>query len=218
MSNATPETSDEEQLYRLLARTRQLHSAVAKLTSDIVPVAETRFIVSFQSGVLSIEHAISASALLKLELYASGFSLYRPQFETLVRGIWLLHAADDKWVAKLSLPLTVENAAKANQTPMLNEMLVELDNSEAPKHLVVQLVQYRDVTWKALNSFAHGGIHPISRTIEGYPPRLAMDAVRNSNALVATAAQLISIVSCESPDMEMVRQLHTDFKDCIPII
>jgi hypothetical protein len=208
----------DEGLSKLLDRTRQLHNAVARLTSETIPATDARFVVSFQSTILSIEHAVGAYLLLTQTLHASGFSLYRLQFETLVRGIWLLHAANDNWVNRLSQPLTIESADRANQTPMLKEMLGQLDRSDAPDHLVQTLKQYRDVTWKALNSFAHGGLHPIARTIEGYPPELAHDAVRNSNGLITIAAQLIAIVSNEGPDMDPVRQLHLEFADCIPVI
>jgi hypothetical protein len=78
---------------------------------------------------------------------------------------------------------------------MLKEMLVQLDKSNAPDHLVQTLTHYRDITRAALNSFAHGGLHPIARTIEGYPPELAHDAIRNSNGLTTIAAQLNFIVS-----------------------
>ena len=165
-----------------------------------------------------MEHAIGAYLLMTQDLYGPGFSLHRPQFETLVRAVWLLHAATDKWVEKLSQPLTVENAKKADQTPMLRDMLEQLDKSEAPAHLVQQLTQFRDVTWKALNSFAHGGIHPIARTIEGYPPDLAIDAIRNSNALVTIAAQLTLIVADEDPDLEPIREIVSEFSDCIPTV
>jgi hypothetical protein len=217
MVKQTSKAPGKEQLHELLDRTQQFHVAVAELTSAMVPIADTRFIVSFQSGILSLEHAFGAYLLLTQDLYGPGFSLHRPQFETLVRGVWLLHAATDTWVEKLSQPLTVKSAKKADQTPMLRDMLEQLGKSDAPAHLVQQLAQFRDVTWKALNSFAHGGIHPIARTIEGYPPELAIDAIRNSNALVTIAAQLVLIVSCESPDMEPIRQLVSEFGDCIPI-
>lgn len=40
---------------------------------------------------------------------------------------------------------------------MLAEMLKQLEASEdAPGQIVEQLKQSRDVTWKALNSYAHG--------------------------------------------------------------
>jgi len=121
-------------------------------------------------------------------------------------------------VEKLSQPLTIDTAKKANQLPMLAEMLGQLDKSRAPSHLVQQLIQFRDVLWKDLSSFAHGGIHPISRTIEGYPPELVIGAIRNSNALVTIAAQLISIVTSEPPTTEPVRKLVDEYTDCIPIV
>jgi hypothetical protein len=217
MKQTTSQVGDEE-LSRLLDRTRRLHNTVARLTSETVPEADARFVAAFQSATLSMEHAVSAYLLLTQTLHASGFSLYRLQLETLVRGIWLLHAATDNWVEKLSQTLTIENANRANQMPMFKDMFDQLEKSNAPDHLVQTLTQYRDVTLKALNSFAHGGLHPIARTIEGYPPQLAYDAVRNSNGLVMIAAQLIAIVSNEGPDMDPVRKLHDEFADCIPLV
>lgn len=101
---------------------------------------------------------------------------------------------------------------------MVAEMLKQLDASDAPAQLIEQLKQYRDVAWKALNSFAHGGIHPLAGTVSGYPPQLTIDALRNSNGLLAIAAQLAAILSGDSRNMEPVRQLHVEFSDCIPII
>ncbi|WP_409364299.1 DUF6988 family protein [Burkholderia sp. Bp9031] len=42
--------------------------------------------------------------LITSGLHASGFSLLRPQYESLVRGIWLLYAAFENCVARLSAP------------------------------------------------------------------------------------------------------------------
>ena len=136
MVKQTSKAPGKEQLHELLDRTQQFHVAVAELTSVMVPIADTRFIVSFQSGILSLEHAFGAYLLLTQDLYGPGFSLHRPQFETLVRGVWLLHAATDTWVEKLSQPLTVKSAKKADQTPMLRDMLEQLGKSDAPAHLV----------------------------------------------------------------------------------
>jgi len=101
---------------------------------------------------------------------------------------------------------------------MLADMLKQLDDSSAPKHLVDQLKEFRDVTWKALNSYIHGGIHPLSRMISGYPPDLSFDVLRNSNALVAIAAQLTAIATGDKTNMTPVHQIHKDFADCLPII
>ncbi|WP_436225620.1 DUF6988 family protein [Cupriavidus necator] len=48
------------------------------------------------------------------------------------------------------------------------------------------------------------------------PRQLAIDALRNSNALVCIAAQLASIL-CDPENPQPVRQLHIDFADCVPL-
>jgi hypothetical protein len=44
-----------------------------------------------------------------------------------VSGVWLVHAASDAWVDKLGEPLTVQSAKRANEGPMLADMLKELN-------------------------------------------------------------------------------------------
>ncbi|MGH8790539.1 MAG: DUF6988 family protein [Cupriavidus necator] len=167
---------------------------------------------------MSIEHAAGALVLLGNGLYAPGFTLLRPQYESLVRGIWLLYAATENWVDKLGAALTQETAKRGNEAEGFADMLKQLESSDAPRHLIDQLKQYRDVAWKALNSYAHGGLHPLARTVSGYPPQLAIDVLRNSNALVSIAAQLAAILSGDVRNMQPVRQLHVDFADCIPVV
>lgn len=209
----------EAQLSTALDRTAQLHEAVAAHVSGLIPYPEKRFVVSFQAGLLSLDHARGALILIGNELGTSALSLLRPQYESLVRGIWLLHAATDNWVDKFGEPLTVESARRANEGPMLAEMLKQLDASDAPAQLVDQLQQFKDVSWKALSSYTHGGLHPLARTLSGFPMQLAIDAMRNSNGLVCIAAQLAAILTGDPHrNMPAVRRLHTDFADCIPII
>jgi len=157
----------EEKLLTAIDRTTQLHEAVAAHIASLIPYPEKRFVVSFQAGLLSLDHAMGALILIGNGLGTSALSLLRPQYESLVRGIWLLHAATDTWVDKLGEPLTVESARRANEGPMLAEMLKQLDASEAPAHIVEQLRQFKDVSWKALSSYTHGGLHPLARTLSG---------------------------------------------------
>ncbi|WP_244112297.1 DUF6988 family protein [Burkholderia cepacia] len=210
-------TMNENRLSATLNQTIQLHRAVAAHIGSLVPAEGERFAVSLQAGLLSIEHSMGAVMLIDSGLYASGFSLLRPQYESLVRGVWLLYAASENWVAKLSAPLTEENARRANEGLMLADMLKELDTSDAPTFLLEQVNKFRDVAWKALNSYAHGGLHPLARTASGYPPQLTIDVLKNSNGLTCIAAQLASVLSGDPENMQPVRQLHIDFADCIPI-
>lgn len=209
----------EEKLKKLLRRTADFHKAVQTHAGNLNPFEDCRSLVSFQAGLLSLEHATGAFALININLLPSAYALMRSQYESLVRGIWLLHAANDTWVEKLGEPLTVETARRANEAPMLAEMLKGLEASNtAPQGIVGQLKEYRDVTWKALNSYAHGGLHPLARTVSGYPAQLNYDVVRNSNAIVALTAQLLSILTGNHRQMEPVRKLHVEFADCLPIL
>lgn len=209
----------EEKLVQLIERTAVFHERVQQHVQTLTPYPEVRFITAFQSGLLSLEHAISALVLFEQGLFSSAIALTRPQFESLVRGIWLLHAASENWVTKLSEPLTMESAKRANEGEGLAEMLKQLEaNPDAPAGIVAQLREYKEVTWKAMNSYAHGGLHPLSRTMSGYPAQLIYDVIRNANAVVALTAQLLAILSGNPENMAPVRQMHTDSMDILPII
>lgn len=208
-----------EKLQQLLRRTSDFHDAVQNHVQKLSPTPAPRFVTAFQSGLLSLEHAVSALVLLEQGLFSSAIALTRPQFESLVRGVWLLHVASDAWVAKLSEPLTEETAKRANEGLGLAAMFKELDeNPNAPAPIVGQLREYKEVTWKAMNSYAHGGLHPLSRLATGYPAQLIYDVVRNSNAIVALTTQLLTILTGHPHNMVPVRQMHTDFADVLPVL
>ncbi len=209
----------EEKLLQLIERTAAFHERVQQHVQPLTPYPDVRFITAFQSGLLSLEHAVSALVLFEQGLFSSAIALTRPQFESLVRGIWLLHAASENWVTKLSEPLTMESAKRANEGEGLAEMLKQLEaNPDAPAGIVAQLREFKEVAWKAMSSYTHGGLHPLSRTMNGYPAQLIYDVIRNGNAVVALSAQLLAILSGNPQNMAPVRQLHTDFMDILPIV
>lgn len=55
-------------------------------------------------------------------------------------------------------------------------------------------------------------------TLTGYPAQLTYDVIRNSNAVVALAMQLVSILSGDPHNMEPVRKFHVEYSDCLPIL
>lgn len=209
----------EEKLLQLIERTAVFHERVQQHVQTLTPYPDVRFITAFQSGLLSLEHAVSALVLFEQGLFSSAIALTRPQFESLVRGIWLLHAASENWVTKLSEPLTMESAKRANEGEGLAEMLKQLEaNPDAPAGIVAQLREFKEVAWKAMSSYTHGGLHPLSRTMSGYPAQLIYDVIRNGNAVVALSAQLLAILSGNPQNMAPVRQMHKDFMDILPIV
>lgn len=193
--------------------------AVASHIASLTPAHGARYSIAFQAALLSMEHAAASLLLIQNGFFPSAFSMMRPQYESLVRGVWLLYAASETWVAKLSEPLTLENAKRANEGLGLAEMLNELESSaQSPKAIVEQFKEYKNASWKVMNSYAHGGLHPLSRILSGYPAELTADAMRNSNAIVALAGQLASILTGDANTMGPVRAFHTDFAECLPIV
>lgn len=214
-----PQPLTEGAFTAFLDRNGHFHERVVAIVAGFAPYPEPRNALSLKSAVLSIEHGAAAFTLISSEFHAPGYTLLRTQFETLVRGIWFMYAASDTWVEKLSRPLTMETADASNDTLMLAKMLGALRASEsAPQAILDQLEACRDVMWKALNSYTHGGFHPLARFETGYPQQLSFDVLRNSNALVALATQLSAIVTGDQLNMVPVRALHSDFADCLPII
>jgi hypothetical protein len=116
-------------------------------------------------------------------------SLFRPEKPSRIRTI----ACSDFWLDRARL-------VSASSEPIFE-----------------QLKQCRGAIWKTMNSYAHGGLHPLSRTLTGYPAQLAYNAVRNSNSVIALSAQLASILSGDPQNMEPVRRFHTDFADFLPV-
>ncbi len=208
-----------EKLKRLIERSFELHDVICENLETFEPADNQRAEIAFDAGVLALEHGAAALELIESGRTSSAFALMRPQFESLVRGIWLSHAASDLWVEKLSQPLTIAAQKQANEGPMVAEMLRQLEASpDAPAQIVGQLKEFRDVSWKALNSFTHGGIHPLTRNTTGYAPKLVYDCLRNSNAVLALTTQLLAVMTDDGANMEFVRHIHVEFADCLPII
>lgn len=209
----------EKELATFLERNGQFHQRVGEILAKLAPYPEERYDLAMKSALLSIEHGAGAFALISGQLFAPGYTLLRTQFETLVRGIWFMYAASDTWIEKLSQPLTEASAEASKDALMLDKMLKALRSSEsAPPVLLDQLDACKDVIWKALNSYAHGGFHPLARFETGYPPSLSYDVLRNSNAMAALASQLAAIVTGAPQAMHPIRKLHTEFSDCLPTI
>lgn len=212
-------SQSELQLKVLVERSLEMHAARNERLSSLVPYPDVRFELAFDSVLLSLEHADAATILISAGLVSSAIALMRTQFECLVRGMWLAYAATDTWVQKFPTPLTEFSASRADGAPMVKDMLDALKHSSsAPQPIIGQINEYKDVTWKALNSFTHGGFHPIARSVTGYPPSLLFNILRNCNAVSVIATQLVTAMTGDENQRDFVRWLHTEYADCLPIL
>ncbi len=203
----------------ILSRSADLHNAAVTCMGSVTPTDHPRAISAYQCALMSVEHAAGAVALLTLGMPNAAMALFRPQFETLIRGVWLLEAADEKWVRQYHEPLSEESVRAADKAPGLKIMFDELLKREDPrvKGIVEHLDEYRQQSLRAMNSFTHGGMHPMSRSGTGYPLGLIDSVVRCADGLVCYAAQMAALVSTDAQaNMVPVRALRTDFEACMP--
>lgn len=164
---------------------------------------------------LSLEHWASARALLRLGLLPSAIVVHRAQFEALARSIWLLYAASDDHLSKLTATLSLESEQAAKNMPQIAEMIQDLAK-KAPPPAYDALSRFKEHSWKALNSYAHAGIHPIRRHADGYPVELLENIVRNANGLAVVSCMQAVILSGQQPLQRSILALASKNSTCMP--
>jgi hypothetical protein len=164
---------------------------------------------------LSLEHWASGRIRLRSALLPSATVVLRAQFEALVRSIWLLYAASDDHLSKLTATLSLDSEQGAKNMPQTTEMMLDL-GKKAPPQAYDALCRFKDNAWKALNSYAHAGIHPIRRHDEGYPVQLLHDILRNANGLAVVSCVQAAILSGRQPLQRTVLAVASKRPTCMP--
>jgi hypothetical protein len=164
---------------------------------------------------LSLEHWHSARALLRIGLLPSALVVHRAQFEALTRSIWLTYAASDEQISKLTADLSLESEQGAKNMPQIDKMMKALEKS-GPQQAYDALARFKDNSWKALNSYAHAGIHPIRRHHDGYPLKLVHDVLRNTNGLAVMSCMQAVVLSGQQPLQRAVLKLADKRSACMP--
>ena len=165
--------------------------------------------------LLSLEHASSLRILFAANAPHSATGLLRLQYEALLRAAWVLYAASDLQLAKLTTQLDINSEQAANNLPGPADMLKALE-AKAPSGLIQPLNEFKTVAMKGLNSFVHGGIHPLTRIKEGFPEVLALQLVRNSNGLMHFGYRMLANLSGSQALMNQMTHLYGTFADCFP--
>lgn len=174
-----------------------------------------KFSICANSCQLSLEHARSLRILFAAEAPHSATGLLRLQYEALLRAAWVLYAASDLQLSKLTTQLDINSEQAANNLPGLADMLKALE-AKAPIGLIQPLNEFKTVAMKGLNSFVHGGIHPLTRIKEGFPEVLALQLVRNSNGLMHFAYRMLASLTGSQSLMSQITHLYGTFADCFP--
>jgi hypothetical protein len=175
-----------------------------------------RLVASAVAVSLGHEHWDAVRTLLSARLLPSAVVVHRAQFEATVRSVWLTYAASDDDVLKVSSDLNSETEQSAKNMPSVATMMAAL-NDRAPPQAVEALSRFKDMSWRALTSYAHAGIHAISRHRDGYPTPLIENLLRNANGLgVVGYFQLVGICG-RQPVQRDILAIAARFSDCLPV-
>lgn len=199
----------------ILSRSDELHTSIWRQIDAVSFDSSPRSETVYDMCGIALEHATSLRILIASGCPTSAVTLMRPQFEALTRSIWILYAASEGEITRLRAPLDVLGEQRAKNMPLASEMLRQLSTS-APAGAYQMLTQCKDATWGAMNSFVHGGIHPLRRHSDGYPLPLIVQVVQTSNALSTMVGMVLANLTGDEGVTKPMSQLQLSFADCLP--
>lgn len=138
-----------DDLNRLLARSHEFaERLMLEIDAADTAVGGERAEVASAAAELALEHGNALRVLFEAQTPNSAASLLRHQYEAILRAAWLLYAASQGQVEKVSAPLTSASAAAAKNIPGAQEMLAalekRLESTPQLRGLVAPLREMRD--------------------------------------------------------------------------
>jgi hypothetical protein len=199
----------------LLKRSAELEQALYELLVLEPYDSSDRIMSSRILCDVAFEHAESTKLLIATGNYTSAIGVVRLQYEALVRAMWALYAASDIALSKLMSELTPDGAKRAEKLPMLSVMLKKLEG-KAPAEAVAMLLEFKEVSWKVLSSYVHGGTHAMHRHGRGYPQELLQQVLKSSNGISTMVGMLLVILSGDKTQLGKMTEIQIQFADCLP--
>jgi len=198
----------------LLEKSEALNSEFSRIF-DYGPVDDSnRIVASWIMCSVALEHSVSVRQLALHGNYTSGICICRSQFEALTRAMWLFYAASDQKVENtMAKASTLSNTAE--QKPS-NEDMIKAMKDKAPEQAVLMLTEFRDIQWRALNSYVHGGIHALQRHGAGYPEELVKDVIKSSNGLLSMTAMMAAILTGNEVIVNDITKIQRRHEGCLP--
>ncbi|MDE1251208.1 hypothetical protein MCT08_16695 [Vibrio aestuarianus] len=122
--------------------------------------------------------------------------------------MWVLYAASDIALSKLTAELNEENQRRANNLPMLSEMISQLEK-KAPKNAIDPILEFKEYSWKPLSSYVHGGLHAVDRHSKGYPIAMLEQVLKASNGVNGLVAVFGSILTGQT---NLTQEVYKSFE------
>lgn len=212
---------NQENIEHLLNRSHQLEIELISPSIDLNLYDDSQRLLAVASlTMLSVEHSAGVRYLFKTKCVASAFALFRLQYEALVKSLWVLFVAKDEDIDSIVGELEEARITKNKKVfPPISKMLEQLLSANTPTHShVLSLVELKDYSWDAMNSFVHSGLHAVRRNITGYPTELIYTIIKQSNNLLSISAYLMAIIKGSSKATKAIIRARQDYQDCFQLI
>lgn len=202
----------------LLDRSDTFHNALrivlqGEAERAIPPSARNN--AAFSYGHIALEHGSAFQHLLSVDNPTSALALVRLQYEAVLRGSWVFYAAPDKWIDSFGSQPGSNSRKEPAEFPKVYKMLEELAVSPAERVLAQSLSALKERAWDALNSYTHGGLRLMVRSLDGFEPELLDWMLRTTNSLSYIAAQLLAHVANEPVRSNQLLATRNTMSDCM---
>ena len=162
------------------------------------------------------DHGKGICTLFENNHDVSAFSLMRVQFETLIRGAWLLHCATDLELNAFLVKDKIELESK--ERFYFGDMIEAVERA---KDWSGKLSEIKSFSWSALNSYTHGGQYQVSRRFDGNTVEAHHDSGQLEETVRFSAmlsflgfCEMIEITESKNND-KYTSELYTQINDWI---
>lgn len=203
---------------KLLLRSDEFQTAlntILNVGNFAVLDGSPRHLICAKTCLLSLDHVRSARILFAEDAPQFATALLRFQYLAMLRAAWILHAANDLQLSKLTALLDSHAKQVANNAPEPAEMFKALE-AIAPIEVIQPLNEFKAVALEALNDFVPESIDTLMRIKEGLPEVLVLQLIRNSNGLMYFGYRMLASLNGSQALMNQMKHLHGTFADCFP--
>lgn len=184
----------------------ELIAWIDKHISGLTFPADERSMLAAGCFDVVLEHQAAIAVLYSSALPGSMLALLRVLFESLVRGLWLLHCATDAELQKFK---------KDRIDKKFDQLVLELEAKFGTPGGV--LSGFKATAWKAMNGFTHTGFTQISRrhapglVTTNYPDHEIAKALGVAGALGLIAGEQVIGMSNRHDILPLFRERMTSY-------
>lgn len=187
-----------------LTQSEQWMAERVSLTNGVTFETTNRLRVAVALLHLSLEHQTGIHSLVNIGVIGSAFALFRPQFETYVRGVWYHRCATDAQVCSF---------IGGEQPPKINVLIEDIEKLEAFDEKLLSSTKRQ--LWYNLNDFTHGGATQVKArcTVDEITQNYKEEHIANLLTASASLSLVAGIALAAAVGTEaLAHQLHSTFR------